>query len=429
MPDATTVARRLDTTTNQDASTGAGHDDARRKRRAGRRRSHRRRARAAIGARTHAERVCPREITRARRRAPPDARRTSICLPSRRGPARSPACASASRPSRGWRSCTRAGSRRFRRSTRWRRCGSGGAPAGAPDRGWMDAQRRDVFTALYRVTDAPAFEPERLVELEAPTVGGPAATLARWAAQLDGAAGRVRRRRRRAVRERDRRRGAGRAHHGAAAPRRRDRTARAGTRVRTAVEPGRDAAAVRPAARRGDRPGRKSTPVADRHWGTLKPRGHRSRDVARRRSTTSSRSRRRRSRTPGRARCTSPSSRTTACRSVSSPKTTTAGRSGSVRSGGCSTSCTSTTWRCCRSSAGAGSARALLTHVLRHGASLGARRATLEVRRSNEAARLLVRALRVRGGRRPPGVLHQAGRGRAGAVAGKPGNDRRVTVR
>jgi len=32
---------------------------------------------------------------------------------------------------------------------------------------------------------------------------------------------------------------------------------------------------------------------------------------------------------------------------------------------------------------------ALLQHVLRHGASLGARRATLEVRESNEAARLL----------------------------------------
>ncbi|HJZ71381.1 MAG TPA: ribosomal protein S18-alanine N-acetyltransferase [Vicinamibacterales bacterium] len=37
----------------------------------------------------------------------------------------------------------------------------------------------------------------------------------------------------------------------------------------------------------------------------------------------------------------------------------------------------------------AGVATALLTHVLRYGASLGARRATLEVRRSNEAARLL----------------------------------------
>jgi [ribosomal protein S18]-alanine N-acetyltransferase len=37
----------------------------------------------------------------------------------------------------------------------------------------------------------------------------------------------------------------------------------------------------------------------------------------------------------------------------------------------------------------AGVATALLAHVLGHGAALGARRATLEVRRSNESARLL----------------------------------------
>jgi len=36
-----------------------------------------------------------------------------------------------------------------------------------------------------------------------------------------------------------------------------------------------------------------------------------------------------------------------------------------------------------------GIGRILLEHVLQHGAGLGARRATLEVRRSNEAARLL----------------------------------------
>ena len=36
-----------------------------------------------------------------------------------------------------------------------------------------------------------------------------------------------------------------------------------------------------------------------------------------------------------------------------------------------------------------GAATALLTYVLDYGAGLGARRATLEVRRSNEAARLL----------------------------------------
>ena len=45
---------------------------------------------------------------------------------------------------------------------------------------WMDARRHDVFTALYRITDAAAFSPERLVEVEEPIVGNPAATLTRW---------------------------------------------------------------------------------------------------------------------------------------------------------------------------------------------------------------------------------------------------------
>jgi len=51
---------------------------------------------------------------------------------------------------------------------------------------WMDAHRREVFSALYRVADAegsaaPApFDPERLVELEPAAVGDPAATVERW---------------------------------------------------------------------------------------------------------------------------------------------------------------------------------------------------------------------------------------------------------
>jgi len=45
---------------------------------------------------------------------------------------------------------------------------------------WMDAHRHEVFSALYRVTDAPAFTAERLVEEEAARAGDPAATLARW---------------------------------------------------------------------------------------------------------------------------------------------------------------------------------------------------------------------------------------------------------
>jgi tRNA threonylcarbamoyladenosine biosynthesis protein TsaB len=45
---------------------------------------------------------------------------------------------------------------------------------------WMDAHRREVFSALYRVTAAPPFAPERLVELEPPAVGDPAAVWTRW---------------------------------------------------------------------------------------------------------------------------------------------------------------------------------------------------------------------------------------------------------
>jgi tRNA threonylcarbamoyladenosine biosynthesis protein TsaB len=46
---------------------------------------------------------------------------------------------------------------------------------------WIDAHRRDVFSALYRVTAAPAFSRRRLVEIDGPAVGDPAATLMRWA--------------------------------------------------------------------------------------------------------------------------------------------------------------------------------------------------------------------------------------------------------
>lgn len=56
---------------------------------------------------------------------------------------------------------------------------AGGAP-GTWVAAWMDARRHDVFAALYRVVDAPLFSPERLVEVEGPTVGDPVATLARW---------------------------------------------------------------------------------------------------------------------------------------------------------------------------------------------------------------------------------------------------------
>jgi tRNA threonylcarbamoyladenosine biosynthesis protein TsaB len=47
---------------------------------------------------------------------------------------------------------------------------------------WVDAQRGEVFAGLYRVADAPLFTPERIVELEPPTVADPGAMRASWAA-------------------------------------------------------------------------------------------------------------------------------------------------------------------------------------------------------------------------------------------------------
>jgi tRNA threonylcarbamoyladenosine biosynthesis protein TsaB len=50
---------------------------------------------------------------------------------------------------------------------------------------WMDAQRGEVFSALYRVGDGPLYDPERLVEIDAPAVAAPAITLARWTQWLE----------------------------------------------------------------------------------------------------------------------------------------------------------------------------------------------------------------------------------------------------
>ncbi len=55
--------------------------------------------------------------------------------------------------------------------------------AGALVAAWMDAHRREVFSALYRVSDAPAFTRARLTELEPPAVGDPGDVLARWTRQ------------------------------------------------------------------------------------------------------------------------------------------------------------------------------------------------------------------------------------------------------
>ena len=61
--------------------------------------------------------------------------------------------------------------------------------AGALVAPWMDAQRREVFSALYRVTSAGLFDPGRLIELESAAVGDPQCTLERWRNRLDPSTG------------------------------------------------------------------------------------------------------------------------------------------------------------------------------------------------------------------------------------------------
>ena len=46
----------------------------------------------------------------------------------------------------------------------------------------MDAHRRDVFSAMYRVEHARPFALGRLKRLDGPTVASPVDTLSRWAA-------------------------------------------------------------------------------------------------------------------------------------------------------------------------------------------------------------------------------------------------------
>jgi len=53
-------------------------------------------------------------------------------------------------------------------------CAAGAAP-GTLVGAWMDAHRREVFSALYRISHALPFSAEHLQELEGPTVGDPAA--------------------------------------------------------------------------------------------------------------------------------------------------------------------------------------------------------------------------------------------------------------
>ena len=57
--------------------------------------------------------------------------------------------------------------------------------AGAAIGVWTDAQRLDVFTALYQIGSDSAFTPRRLKQVDAPAVGDPAATLLRWPRLID----------------------------------------------------------------------------------------------------------------------------------------------------------------------------------------------------------------------------------------------------
>lgn len=54
------------------------------------------------------------------------------------------------------------------------------ADVGSRVAAWMDAHRRDVFSALFEVGPGDSWTPDRLRELDAATVDTPANTLARW---------------------------------------------------------------------------------------------------------------------------------------------------------------------------------------------------------------------------------------------------------
>ena len=67
--------------------------------------------------------------------------------------------------------------------------GSAGRAPGSIVAVWMDARRRDVFAALYRVTAAALFEPEHLAPIDGPLVGEPSAVVAAWLTALGGQQG------------------------------------------------------------------------------------------------------------------------------------------------------------------------------------------------------------------------------------------------
>ncbi len=55
--------------------------------------------------------------------------------------------------------------------------GTGSLEPGTLVVSWMDAHRHEVFSAAFRVTAAPEFEPERLSALDTPRAGPPSAIL------------------------------------------------------------------------------------------------------------------------------------------------------------------------------------------------------------------------------------------------------------
>ena len=61
------------------------------------------------------------------------------------------------------------------------------AAPGALVAAWIDAHRREVFSALFRVDAAPLYERERLIEVDGPAVGDPASTIERWRQPLGDA--------------------------------------------------------------------------------------------------------------------------------------------------------------------------------------------------------------------------------------------------
>jgi tRNA threonylcarbamoyladenosine biosynthesis protein TsaB len=59
---------------------------------------------------------------------------------------------------------------------------SQGLAVGALVGAWMDANRREVFSALFRVGSEPPFAADRLRQLDPPAVGTPTTALDRWRA-------------------------------------------------------------------------------------------------------------------------------------------------------------------------------------------------------------------------------------------------------